>query len=360
MIKTNLKALSREELPAYIQSLGLTKFRAKQLIHWIYERRARNIEEITEYSKDLRERLAEQSYISNLKMLERLVSEDGTEKYLWELEDGETIESVLIPEEDRLTLCISSQVGCALKCAFCLTGTLGLKRNLEAHEIVDQVISVSRHIAPRELTNIVLMGMGEPLMNSGNVIEALWRMTDWMKFTARRITLSTAGIVPRIRELPTRAPAVNLAISLNATTDEVRDRVMPVNKTYPLRELLAACRNYPLLPRRHIMFEYVMLKGVNDTDADARRLKEIMSTISSKVNLIPFNASPGAAFEPPDDERIRAFQKILVSAGHYAFIRKSKGQDILAACGQLKARHASAAPGLDPDNPIAGKSSDCG
>ncbi len=160
MIKTNLKALSREELPAYIQSLALTKFRAKQLIHWIYERRAQDVAEISEYSKELRDRLSGHSYISNLKMLERLVSGDGTEKYLWELEDGETIESVLIPEEDRLTLCISSQVVCALKCAFCLTGTLGLKRNLEAHEIVDQVISVSRRIAPRELTNIVLMGYG--------------------------------------------------------------------------------------------------------------------------------------------------------------------------------------------------------
>jgi 23S rRNA (adenine2503-C2)-methyltransferase len=339
MIKTNLKALSRAELPVYVKEFGLTPFRGKQLIHWIYERRTENIAEISEYSKELRDRLAEQAYISNLKVLDRLISVDGTEKYLWELEDGETIESVLISEEDRLTLCISSQVGCALKCAFCLTGTFGLKRNLEAHEIVDQVIAVARLVAPREITNIVLMGMGEPLMNFDNVIEALWRMTDWIRFTARRITLSTAGIVPKMMELPSKAPAVNLAISLNATTENVRDRVMPVNKTYPLKELLDACRSYPLLPRRHIMFEYVMLKGVNDTDADARRLKEIMSTISSKVNLIPFNVFPGASFNAPDDERVLAFQKVLVSAGHYAFIRKSKGQDILAACGQLKAKN---------------------
>lgn len=174
-------------------------------------------------------------------------------------------------------------------------------------------------------------------MNFDNVIEALWRLTDWMKFTARRITLSTAGIVPKMLELPDKAPPINLAVSLNATTDEVRSFLMPINMTYPMRALLEACRAYPLLPRRHIMFEYVLLKGINDSDADAHRLLSILSAKSLKINLIPFNPSAGSLFEPPDDERILAFQKILVQAGHYAFIRKSKGQDIFAACGQLKA-----------------------
>lgn len=337
MTKINLKALSREALPAYIKSLGLTAFRAKQLAHWIYERRAEDIVEISEYSRELRDRLAEQAYISNLKMLDRLVSVDGTEKYLWELQDGETIESVLIRDDDRLTLCISSQVGCALKCAFCLTGTLGLKRNLESHEIADQVISAARLAAPKTITNIVLMGMGEPLMNFDNVVEALWRMTDWMHISPRRITLSTAGIVPKILELTKRAPIVNLAISLNATTNSVRDRVMPINRTYPLKDLLAACRAFPLPPRRRITFEYVLLKDVNDTPEDAKRLDELLRGIPAKVNLIPFNPFPGAPFGRPEEHRVLAFQERLAGKYMTVLVRKSKGQDILAACGQLKA-----------------------
>ncbi|HSW61696.1 MAG TPA: 23S rRNA (adenine(2503)-C(2))-methyltransferase RlmN, partial [Dissulfurispiraceae bacterium] len=237
----------------------------------------------------------------------------------------------------RLTLCISSQVGCALRCAFCLTGTLGLKRNLEPHEVVDQVISAARLVAPRSITNIVLMGMGEPLMNFENVAEALWRMTDWMHLSPRRITLSTAGVVPKIPKLPKRAPMVNLAISLNATTNSVRDRVMPINRTYPLRELLAACRTFPLPPRRRITFEYVLLKDVNDTPEDAKRLDELLRGIPAKVNLIPFNPFPGAPFERPDDERVLAFQERLAGKYMTVLVRKSKGQDILAACGQLKA-----------------------
>lgn len=337
MTKINLKALSREALPAYIKSLGLPAFRAKQLAHWIYERRAEDIVEISEYSRELRDRLAEQAYISNLKMLDRLVSVDGTEKYLWELQDGETIESVLIRDDDRLTLCISSQVGCALKCAFCLTGTLGLKRNLESHEIADQAISAARLVAPKIITNIVLMGMGEPLMNFENVVEALWRMTDWMHLSPRRITLSTAGVVPKILELTKRAPMVNLAISLNATTNSVRDRVMPINRTYPLKDLLAACRVFPLPPRRRITFEYVLLKDVNDTPEDAKRLDELLRGIPAKVNLIPFNPFPGAPFGRPEEHRVLAFQEQLAGKYMTVLVRKSKGQDILAACGQLKA-----------------------
>jgi 23S rRNA (adenine2503-C2)-methyltransferase len=349
MQKTNLKSLSKKELEAFIKELGLPAFRAKQILHWIYEKHARSIQDITELSKDLRERLSEKTFISNPELLDRQTSKDGTEKFLLGLEDGETIESVLIPDEDRLTLCISSQVGCAMCCRFCLTGKMGLKRNLEAHEIVDQVISATRILkgdsvrgtksSLRTITNIVFMGMGEPLANFDNVVEALWRMTGLMNISPRRITLSTSGIAPKILELSKKAPMVNLAISLNATTDAVRDYIMPVNRTYPLKALLEACRRFPLPARRRITFEYVMLKGVNDSDEDARRLVKLLKGIPSKVNLIPFNPYEGSEFERPDDNRVLSFQEILIASKLTALIRKSKGQDILAACGQLKAKY---------------------
>lgn len=339
MKKINFKSLSKQELESFIKGFGLPSFRLRQIIHWIYERQVTSIHDITELSKDLREKLSEKAYISNLELLGRQVSMDGTEKFLFGLEDRETIESVLIPDEDRLTLCISSQIGCAMGCKFCLTGKLGLKRNLKPHEIVDQIISVSRIIKPKHITNIVLMGMGEPLANFDNVVDALWRMTEFMKISQRRITLSTSGIVPKIIELPEKSPMVNLAISLNATTDEVRDYLMPVNKTYPIRELLNACRRFPLPPRRRITFEYVMLKGINDTIEDAKRLVTLLKGIPSKVNLIPFNSFEGSEFRRPDDESILRFQKVLIKGNLTAIIRKSKGQDILAACGQLKARY---------------------
>ncbi|NTU42315.1 MAG: 23S rRNA (adenine(2503)-C(2))-methyltransferase RlmN [Nitrospirales bacterium] len=336
---TDLKSLSRKDLERFILDAGLPTFRARQILHWIYEKYARSISEITELSRDLRERLAERATIGNLSVIDRLISRDGTEKFLFGLEDGETIESVLIPDEDRLTLCISSQVGCAMGCRFCLTGKMGLKRNLGAGEIVDQVISVNRAVMPRRVTNIVLMGMGEPLANLENVSEALWRLTELMAISPRRITLSTSGIVPKILDLPRRAPMVNLAISLNATTDEVRDYVMPVNKTYPLKTLLDACRRFPLPERRQITFEYVLLKGVNDSRDDARRLIALLKGIPSKVNLIPFNPSEESEFRRPEEKRVLEFQDILINAHLTALIRKSKGQDILAACGQLKAKY---------------------
>lgn len=336
MAIVNLKALSRKELESFIKELGLPLFRARQLMHWIYEKHAESIQDITELSRDLRGRLLEKAYISSLNLLDRLVSKDGTEKFLFGLEDGETIESVLITDEDRLTLCISSQAGCAMGCKFCLTGEMGIKRNLEAYEIVDQIISVARNIKPRQLTNIVLMGMGEPLANLDNVAEALWRITKFMKISPRRITLSTSGITPKILELPKKAPMVNLAISLNATTDVVRDYIMPVNKTYPLKELLDACRKFPLPARKRITFEYVMLKDVNDTPEDAKRLITLLQGIRSKVNLIPFNSYKGSKFKRTGDKKMLEFQDILIKGNVTALIRKSKGQDILAACGQLR------------------------
>ncbi|HAM53591.1 MAG TPA: 23S rRNA (adenine(2503)-C(2))-methyltransferase RlmN [Nitrospiraceae bacterium] len=335
--KRNLKALSQKELEFFIRDSGLPLYRAKQLIHWIYEKHAQSIQDITEFSIKLRAKLSEMAYIGGITIVNRQASEDGTEKFLLGLHDGESIESVLLPEGNRLTLCISSQVGCAMNCGFCLTGTLGFKRNLEAHEIVDQILTVSRIIEPAKLTNIVFMGMGEPLANFDEVVEALWRITAYMKISPKRITLSTAGIVPKILELPHKAPPVNLAISLNAATDAVRDAIMPINKTYPLRALLAACRRFPLKHRRRITFEYVLLQGVNDSIEDAQRLLSLLRTIPSKVNLIPLNSCEGSAFRRPDDETVLRFQEVLLKGGLTAFIRKSKGQAILAACGQLKA-----------------------
>lgn len=373
MPKTNLKALSRQELESFIYQSGLPAFRAKQLIHWIYEKYAQSIKDITEFSKELRDKIAEKACVSNLILLDRQISTDGTQKFLFGLEDGESIESVLIPDKDRLTLCISSQVGCAMGCKFCLTGKLGLRRNLKAHEIVDQIISVRRiltnllttphpclsnppsppfakaglvglfagrsDLSYTKITNIVFMGMGEPLANFEEALEALLRMTGFMHISKRRITLSTAGIAPKILELSEKAPRVNLAVSLNATTDEVRNRIMPINKKYPLKVLLDSCKKYPLEPRRRITFEYVMLDGINDTRDDAIRLTKILKGIPCKINLIPFNRYEGSEFRSPSDGKILRFQQVLADGNLTALIRKSKGQDILAACGQLKGRY---------------------
>lgn len=336
MEKINLKALSKDELESFMDGLCMPVYRVTQLIHWIYRKYALSIDNITEFSKVLREKLSENAYISNLKIIKRQISKDGTEKFLLGLEDGESIESVLIPDDERMTFCISSQVGCALGCRFCLTGTMKLRRNLKAHEIIDQIIAVGKVIEPRKVTNIVFMGMGEPLANFDEVVESLWRMTEYMGMSKRRITLSTAGIAEKIPELAKKAPRINLAISLNATTDKVRNRLMPINKKFPLNTLLNACRKFPLEPGRKITFEYVMLDGVNDSLEDARRLIRLLKGIKCKVNIIPFNPYSGSEFRRSSDEKVLNFQNILIAGNITTFIRKSKGQDILAACGQLK------------------------
>jgi 23S rRNA (adenine2503-C2)-methyltransferase len=339
--KINLKALSRDEIAGFVEGQGLPRYRTGQLLNWIYERYATSLSEITEFSKDLRNRLEEIACISNLQVVTRQRSADGTEKFLFSLEDGQTVESVLIPDRARLTLCISSQVGCAMGCRFCLTGTAGLIRNLRAWEIVDQILSVNRLIAPDKITNIVMMGMGEPLANFDEVVEALKRIVLYTGISKRKITLSTAGLAPKILELPGKAPDVNLAISLNATTDAVRDRIMPVNKKYPIKTLLETCRRFPLKPRRRITFEYVLIDGVNDSPEDARRLVRLLRGIRCKVNLIPFNPHEGSELRRPSDISVLAFQKILTDGNMTALIRESKGQDILAACGQLRGRSNS-------------------
>jgi len=339
MNKENIKKFNLQQTEDIINKLSLPSYRTNQLIQWIYKKYVNSIDEITEWSKSLRKTFSEKYYIGSIKLFDRKISKDRTQKFLWELEDGEKIESVLISDKHRLTLCISSQVGCPLKCRFCLTGKIGFKRNLHAWEIVDQFIQISRLIKAEglRLTNIVFMGMGEPLLNFDNVVEALWRFKNLIEFSPRRITVSTAGIIPAIKELPYKAPTVKLAISLNATDQKTRSFLMPINKKYPLHELLKILGEYPLKPGQRITFEYVMLKGINSSEEDALRLSQILKGIPSKINLIPFNPWEGCEFKKPEEYEILKFQEILASKGYSVFIRKSKGKDILAACGQLKA-----------------------
>lgn len=354
-IRQNIKTLIPDKLEERIVGMGLKKYRATQVFEWIYGHHAESFDEMTNIAKAERLLLAERFYISHLQALKTECSADGTRKFLFELEDKHTIESVLIPDEDRSTLCISSQVGCAQACRFCLTGSGGFVRNLEAFEIADQVLAVGKVLAAepaaaadkgsscerfRHITNIVLMGMGEPLANFDNVLNALIIITAdrGPGVSPRRVTLSTAGLVPEIERLGRSGMKVNLAVSLNATTDEVRDRIMPVNRRYPIKELLAACRRFPLDDRRRITFEYVMLRDVNDSEADALRLVKLLRGIQCKVNLIPFNPVPGSEFKRPDDVVVQRFKKILTDHHYTALVRESRGRDISAACGQLRER----------------------
>jgi len=338
--RINLKSLSKDDIDRLFKDLGLPAYRTKQLLHWIYKKYAFGIQDITEFSADLRRTLGEAAFISNLTVVRRLQSADGAEKFLFGLEDGLTIESVLIPDKDRLTVCISSQVGCAMGCKFCVTGGMGLTRNLRAHEIVDQIIAINRSLSPsKKITNVVLMGMGEPLANLDEVISALWTITDLIGISKRKITLSTSGLAPKLPLLAKGAPEINLAISLNAATDASRNEIMPVNRTYPLKTLLEACRRYPLSPQRRITFEYVLINGINDSGADAHRLVGLLSNIRCKINLIPLNPHQGSLFRRPTEEKVLHFQDILIRNKLTALIRESRGQDIMAACGQLKAEH---------------------
>ncbi|SHI73670.1 23S rRNA m(2)A-2503 methyltransferase [Malonomonas rubra DSM 5091] len=335
--KVDLKGLTLEQLQDFLVELGTQKFRAKQIMKWIYQREVTDFEQMTDQGKALRQQLAERAYISQWQPEVVEASSDGTKKYLFRLEDGESVEAVRIPmDTEKDTLCISTQVGCAMQCQFCLTGTFGLTRNLTPAEIVNQVCGVL-HDGP--IANIVLMGMGEPLHNLDNVVTALkiLYLDDGLGYGSRRVTLSTSGLIPQMRELWEQVK-VNLAVSLNATTDEVRDVLMPINKKYPLKELMAACRDYPLGPRQKITFEYILIKGVNDSLADAKRLVKLLHGIRAKINLIPFNEHEGSEFKCPDEETITAFQSYLMQRQIITMRRASKGQDISAACGQLKGK----------------------
>jgi 23S rRNA (adenine2503-C2)-methyltransferase len=345
--RTNIKSLTREELQVRLPGLGLKKYRTDQVLKWLYTNYARSFEDMTNIPKAERSRLASEFAISSLKIVKTEKSKDGTRKFLFMLEDGHAVESVLIPDEARQTLCISSQVGCRQGCRFCLTGSGGFTRNLEASEIVGQVLEVLHMLKQEEargITNIVLMGMGEPLANFEEVVKALRLITSdkGLGFSTRRVTLSTAGLVPEINALAKTGVKVNLAVSLSATTDEVRDKIMPVNRRYPIKGLLTACKRFPLESRRRITFEYVLLKGVNDSPEDALRLTRLLGGIKCKVNLIPFNPFPGSEFKRPDDAAVRRFQKILLDHRYIVPVRESRGRDISAACGQLRERETAA------------------
>jgi len=337
--KTDLKNLTQEQLVRFVESLGQPSFRGRQILAWIYRPGITGFAQMTDLAKSFRAALTQSACMSRFDdaMVER--SRDGAVKFAFRLEDGNLIESVLIPEEDRNTLCVSSQVGCAMGCGFCLTGTMGFTRNLTTAEIVNQVCAVRDWALAHDqgpLTNIVFMGMGEPLANFDHLLDAISILTEQrgLDFSNRRITVSTCGLVPQMQRLGDLTD-VNLAVSLHAADDAVRSRLMPINKRYPIAELVEACRTYRQKRRKRIMFEYTLLDGINDSDGDAEQLAELLREVPCKINLLAVNAAGDCAFRSPAPERVLRFQKILRDRGFTVFIRQSRGEDISAACGQL-------------------------
>ncbi len=351
--KASLIGMTRAELAAALSALGVPdkqlRMRVSQIWGWLYAHGVREFDQMSNVAKDLREKLAAHYSLARLELADAQHSNDGTRKYLFRLDDGQLVETVYIPELDRGTLCVSSQVGCTLTCRFCHTGTQKLVRNLTAAEITGQMVAARDDLqdwgtagpsnsGTRKVTNVVMMGMGEPLYNSDHVAEALNVMSDGdgLSLSKRRITLSTSGVVPEIAAMGEKT-GVMLAISLHAVTDTLRDELVPLNKKYPIAELLDACRNWPGLSNaKRITFEYVMLKDVNDSDDDARALVKLLAGIPAKINLIPFNPWPGAPYQCSDDKRMQAFADIVNKAGYASPVRRPRGRDIMAACGQLK------------------------
>ena len=339
----DLKGLTQGELEQFVLDLGQQRYRAKQLVKWLYQKGTTNFNEMTDLSKSFREMLQRVAFISFLTPKKVETSLDGSRKFLFSLIDGQRVEAVLIPDESRLTLCISTQVGCPLGCRFCLTGKMGFIRNLTPSEMLNQILAAQRDAASQgRITNIVLMGMGEPLANYDNTVKAI----DIMQYelglglSARRITLSTAGLVPQMERLITAGLRFQLAVSLNAADDDTRSFLMPINKSHPLKDILEVCRRFPLRPRERVTFEYVLMEGINDSPRDAIRLARLIKGIPCKVNLIPLNEASELQFRKPSDEKIREFQKILLDRHITCIIRKSRGGDISAACGQLRAQYA--------------------
>jgi 23S rRNA (adenine2503-C2)-methyltransferase len=339
--KINILELEPDRLVAWLADHGNASYRAGQILKWVYLRQVDRFEVMTDLSKDIRAILSRHFVIERLEKERVETSQDGSRKYLFKLKDGKHIESVLIPERDHDTLCISSQVGCAQGCLFCLTSAGGFERNLTRGEIIAQVRDIQNDLDdPKHLTNIVFMGMGEPLANYKNLVSAIATLTDnelGLGFSNRRVTVSTAGLVPKLAALG-RDTKVNLAVSLNATDNETRSQLMPINRTYRLEDLLEACRRYPVARGRRLTFEYILIKDVNDSEADAERLARLLQPIRCKINLIPFNAHEGCDYERPEEAVIAKFQQILLDKNYTVIIRQSKGQDISAACGQLRAR----------------------
>lgn len=338
---TPIWGLTLPKLRKFIEEkVGERSYRAIQVFQWLYRQRVSSLAEMSNLGKDVKEAIAKQFSFDIPKIHTRLISVDGTRKYLFEVDGGDLVESVMIKQPNRMTLCVSSQVGCALGCKFCKTGTMGLKRNLGSHEIIGQVMGVIRDAANFNdmFTNIVFMGMGEPLHNYDNVTDALRILRDpeGLNMSARKITISSAGLAPALERFGKETDVdASLAISLNATTNEVRSKVMPINNRYPLEVLLETLKNYPLGKREQITMEYVMLGGVNDTPEDLKRLPKLLHGLKAKVNLIPYNFNNGLGFESPREDLPQKWQVELNKQGIVATIRWSKGQDISAACGQL-------------------------
>jgi 23S rRNA (adenine2503-C2)-methyltransferase len=339
--KIDLKDLSPSELVEFLSSFGKERYRSIQMLRWLYPKGVESLDEMTNLSKGFRKELSQISFVSVLRPVRVEKASDGTQKFLFQLDDGNRIESVLIPDKTRLTLCLSTQVGCAFGCRFCLTGKTGWTRDLRVSEILNQIIAVKKTLSERTtLTNIVLMGMGEPLANYTNTMKAIALIThpDAFKFSSRRVTLSTVGLLPELEALSKAKAPFRLAISLNASDEETRTYLMPVNRRYPLNKVLALCRDFPLQRRVRITFEYVMVEGINDSSQDAKRLLRILRGIPSKINLIPLNEAPDIPLKKPSEEKVKEFQEILMEGGLTAIVRNSKGREISAACGQLRGR----------------------
>ena len=345
----DLKEFTLEELEQLMATWGQSRFRARQVLKWLYKG-VTDFQEMTDIARPFREELARQAHISHLRIVDQQQAADGVRKLLLALDDGHRIEAVLIPERDHATLCLSSQVGCAQGCRFCLTAQRGFVRNLTAGEIVNQILAARTLLPPDlPLTNLVFMGMGEPLANFPAVARALKIITaPWgLNFSPRRITVSTVGLAPLIPRLG-REAKFNLTISLNAPDDALRSQLMPVNRRYPLEMLLQACRDFPLPRHRRITFAYVLLKDVNDSPAQARQLAKLLKPLRVKINLIPFNPHARLPFAPPPEDRILEFQEILREQNYTVFIRESRGQEIAAACGHLVGGEEDGLRGEEP------------
>lgn len=341
--KLNILDFTGQQLGGWLAEHDIAGYRAAQIMKWLYHRQVDTFDSMTDLSMAVRALLPQYFDIPRLVSETVETSKDGTRKFLFRLKDGNAVESVLIPEKDHFTLCISSQVGCAQNCGFCLTAKAGFRRNLSCGEIVAQVRDIIHGLGgEKRLTNIVFMGMGEPLANYDNLVAALEILTDKARglgFAHRRITVSTAGLIPKLASLG-RDTKVNLAVSLNAVDNQVRCKLMPISRKYSLEDLLEACRRYPLAPGRRITFEYILIKGVNDSLEDAHLLAKLLRPIRSKINLIPFNSHQGCEYERPAESAILAFQETLINKYNYTvMVRRSKGEDISAACGQLMARN---------------------
>lgn len=341
--KTDLKALDLPALEVFVTGLGWERYRARQLYTWIWQKGLTGFQEMTNLAQAKRESLDSQAYVSQLRMMKRSEAPDRTTKFLFGLEDALSVETVFIPDAERRTVCVSTQVGCPLACDFCFTGQQGFRRNLAFHEIADQVLQAGR-LTGETLTNVVMMGMGEPMLNLDEALKAgeVLNSDLGLRIGARRITISTSGIPDGIRRLADYPRQFKLAVSLNATDDETRSRLMPINRKYPLAEVLAAVKYYAGKTRKRTTFEYVLIQGVNDRRADAQRLVKLLKYIPCKVNLIPFNSCPGRDYHSPEPEAVQAFAELLYPHLPAVTIRASKGRDIQAACGQLAGEKLSA------------------